>query len=106
MDKAIQLIQDAEKKEIEKLVRAKPTSLETTAVLKCVANTYNSMLFSEDFSGSISMQRWGVSVPAHKFILAASSPYFKTAFQGDWAENNSEGIWRTSHSSSLIKSVF
>mmetsp|Transcript_15680 Transcript_15680/g.25776 ORF Transcript_15680/g.25776 Transcript_15680/m.25776 type:complete len:403 (+) Transcript_15680:138-1346(+) len=109
MDKAVQLIQrqDAWKKaiELEKKAKAKPTSLETTAVLKCVANTYNSMLFSENFSDVAFLCSDGVSVPAHKFILAASSPYFETAFQGDWAENNAEGIWKTSRSSSLIKSV-
>jgi hypothetical protein len=38
--------------------------------------------------------------------LAASSPYFKTAFQGGWSENNADGIWRTTHSSDRIKSVF
>ncbi|KAK1737310.1 BTB/POZ domain-containing protein [Skeletonema marinoi] len=105
MDSAITLIESARKKEIEKIAKAKPTSLKTTAVLESVANTYKSMLFSEDFSDVTFQCSDGVSIPAHKIILAASSPYFKTAFHGDWTENNSEGVWRTSHSSSLIKSV-
>ena len=45
------------------------------------------------------------SFNAHKSVLAASSSYFKTAFQGDWAENNSEGLWKTAHCSNLMKSV-
>jgi len=98
MDKAIKLLQEASEE-------VKSPSLKTAAILESVAYTYKSMLFSEDFSDVVFQCSDGVSVPAHKFILAASSPYFKTAFQGDWAENNSEGIWRTSHSSSLIKSV-
>lgn len=105
LDEVIRLIQAVAKVEIENRASAKPTSLETAAVLKSVANTYKGILFSEDFSDLTFECSDGVSVPAHKMILAASSPYFKTAFQGNWAENNADGIWRTSHSSSLIKSV-
>ena len=107
IDEVIDIIQKVAKKEIDKraIANAKPTSLKTTKVLKSVANTYKGILFSEDFSDVTFECSDGVSVPAHKNILAASSPYFKTAFQGNWAENNADGIWRTSHSSSLIKSV-
>ncbi len=107
MDEVIKLIQKYMKKEIEEkaTAHAKPASLETAVVLKSVANTYKGILFSEDFSDVTFECSDGVSVPAHKMILAASSSYFKAAFQGNWAENNSDGIWRTSHSSSLIKSV-
>lgn len=100
MDVAIKKLQDASTK-----AKKQPSSLKTTTVLKSVSNQYKSMLFSEDFSDVVFQCSDGVSVPAHKMILAASSPYFKAAFQGDWSENNSDGIWKTSHSSSLIKSV-
>ena len=100
MDIAINLLQDASKK-----TKEQPSSFKTTTVLKSVANRYKSMLFSEDFSDVVFQCSDGVSVPAHKMILAFSSPYFKAAFQGDWSENNSDVIWKTAHSSSLIKSV-
>mmetsp|Transcript_13066 Transcript_13066/g.24005 ORF Transcript_13066/g.24005 Transcript_13066/m.24005 type:complete len:381 (+) Transcript_13066:164-1306(+) len=98
MDEAIELLQNASKKQ------AKPI-LKTTPVLTSVASCYKGLLFSEDFSDISFQCSDGVSVPAHKNILAASSPYFKVAFQGDWAENNSDGIWQTTHDSNLIKSV-
>ena len=105
LDRVIKTIRKVMKEEVENRAKAKPASLKTTAVLESVANSYKNILFSEDFSDVTFECSDGVSVPAHKIVLAASSPYFKTAFQGNWAENNSEGIWRTSHSSSLIKSV-
>ena len=100
MDWAIKKLQDASTK-----AKSSLSSLKTTAVLTSVANQYKTMLFSDEFSDVVFQCSDGVSVPAHKMILAASSPYFKTAFQGDWSENNSDGIWKTSHSSKLIKSV-
>ena len=104
MDRAIRLLQQKVNREIEN-EQGKLTSLKTAAVLESVANTYKSMLFSEDFSDVTFQCSDGVSIPAHKNILAASSPYFETAFKGNWVENNPEGIWPTIHSSSLIKSV-
>ncbi len=106
MDKAIRLIQAKVNRQIEKEKegQGKLSSLKTVAVLKSVANTYKSMLFSEDFSDVTFQCSDGVSIPAHKNILAASSPYFERAFKGDWAENNLEGIWPTIHSSSMMKS--
>jgi hypothetical protein len=99
MDVVIRLLQEASKKNVQ-------PSLKTTPVLQSVASCYRSMLFSEDFSDVTFQCSDGVSIPAHKLILAASSPYFKAAFQGNWSENNSDGIWRTTHSSNMIKSVF
>lgn len=99
MDKVIRLLQQKVNRETEN-----PVSLKTAAVLESVANTYKSMLFSEDFSDVTFQCSDGVSIPAHKNILAASSPYFEAAFKGNWAENNPEGIWPTTHSSSIMKS--
>ena len=77
----------------------------TTPVLSGVPSRYMTMLFSDDYSDVSFHCSDGVCIPAHKCILAASSAYFKTALRGDWAENNADGIWETSHSSSIIKSV-
>ena len=85
--------------------KKKPRSLETAPVLKSVTSSYSNLLFDEDFSDVSFHCSDGETVHAHKAILAASSPYFRTAFQGNWAENNAEGIWNTTHSSTLIRSV-
>ncbi|CAM9580478.1 unnamed protein product, partial [Heterosigma akashiwo] len=101
LDKAISMLQKAkEKKEAQK----KPVSLQTTAILTSVVSGYKKMLFSEDFSDITFECSDGVSIPAHKCILAMSSAYFKGALQGDWAES-SDGIWKTSHSSELLKPI-
>lgn len=79
---------------VKKLDAAKPKKNEledhvpTGPVLKGVASAYSKLLFSEDFSDITFKCSDGVSVPAHKNILAASSEYFHTAFLGSWAENH------------------
>jgi len=102
MDKGIKLLQDASIKDKKTKENTKP---KTTPVLEGVVTSYKSMLFSDDFSDITFLCSDGVSIPAHKCILAASSAYFKTAFRGDWAENNEEGVWKTAHCSNLMKSI-
>lgn len=79
--------------------------IQTKEVIADVASSYGKLLLSEDFSDVTFKCSDGVSLPAHKNILAISSDYFKTAFQGPWAENNADGVWETSHPSTLMKSV-
>jgi len=80
------------------------TKLPTQKVLNDVTSAYKKLLFSEDFSDIIFECCDGVSVPAHKNILAASSEYFKAAFLGGWAESNSK-VWKVIHSSKIIKAI-
>jgi hypothetical protein len=47
-----------------------------------VVNTYKTLLLSQDYSDITFICRDGIAFPAHKGILAAASPYFKTAFDG------------------------
>lgn len=102
MDKGIKLLQDASIKDKKAKETTKP---KITSVLEGVVTSYKSMLFSDDFSDITFQCSDGVSIPAHKCILAASSSYFQTAFRGDWAENNEEGVWKTAHCSNLMKSI-
>jgi BTB/POZ domain len=44
----------------------------------------------------------GVNVTAHPAILSASSAYFKTYFDGPWAEAHPDGRWETEHTSELM----
>mmetsp|Transcript_18382 Transcript_18382/g.27570 ORF Transcript_18382/g.27570 Transcript_18382/m.27570 type:complete len:397 (+) Transcript_18382:140-1330(+) len=83
----------------------KNRKVSTTEVLSDVASSYENLLFSDNFSDVTFKCSDGVSVPAHKAILAASSDYFKAAFRGPWAENNENGVWETTHSSKLMRSV-
>ena len=69
-----------------------------------LAATYKGMLFCEDFSDVKIVCQDGVSVPAHKAILAASSPYFKAAFTGPWRGNES-GELTTTHPSRIIEAM-
>ena len=98
IDEGIRLLQNASK-------QSQCPKFHTTPVLSGVPSCYMKMLFSDDYSDVSFHCSDGVCIPAHKCILAASSAYFKTALRGDWAENNADGIWETSHSSSIIKSV-
>ena len=69
-----------------------------------VAATYKGMLFCEDFSDVKLVCQDGVAIPAHKAVLAASSPYFKAAFTGPWKGNES-GELSTTHPSHIIKAM-
>jgi len=79
-----------------------PYVLHTARVVKPVTATYESLLFSEEFSDIHFVCEGGVIIPAHKNILAASSPYFKTLFNGPWKENQS-GLLNTSHPAHIVK---
>lgn len=77
----------------------------TTTILQSVAKTYEKLLFSDKLSDIQFVCSDGVVLPAHRCILAAASPYFETAFQGPWKENNASGEWKTAHPSSILKAV-
>jgi hypothetical protein len=85
-------------------VGATNTDVPTVSALKSVAETYQKMLFSEKFSDIKFICGDNVTVHAHRNILAVASPYFDTAFDGPWKENEN-GDWRTLHPSHIIKPV-
>jgi hypothetical protein len=68
-----------------------------------VVATWKNILFSEDHCDMKFLCDDGRAFPAHKAILAASSSYFATAFQGPWAENSPCREWKTSHASSIVQ---
>jgi hypothetical protein len=80
------------------------TADSTKTVLHHVDETYEKMLFSEKFSDIKIICGDEVIVHAHKIVLAESSKYFDTAFDGPWKETES-GEWTTSHPSHVIKVV-
>jgi hypothetical protein len=63
----------------------------TVTVLKSVAKTYKKLLLSRNFSDIT--------------FVWADSPYFESALGGPRAENNSNGEWKTSHSSQIMKTI-
>lgn len=69
---------------------------------KPCALIYEKLLFSEEYSDSTIVCEDEVAIPVHKNILAASSPYFKAAFSGQWQENQS-GVIKTEHPAHIIK---
>ena len=82
----------------------KPSVLPTIAVVEPVAIAYEKLLFSEEFSDVQFICEDGVTIPAHKNILAASSPYFKSVFNGPWKENEN-GILNTPHPAHIVKEM-
>jgi hypothetical protein len=78
------------------------TKVTVLSVRKPCATTYMGILFSEEYSDATIICEDEVVIPVHKNILAASSPYFKAAFSGDWAENQS-GVIKTSYPAHIIK---
>jgi len=77
----------------------------TVMVPESLVATYKKLLFSPDQSDIKFVCSDGEVFPAHKAILAATSPYFASAFTGPWTENSHHGEWKTSHSSSVIKAL-
>ena len=65
----------------------------------------SSMLFSPDFSDVIFVCPDGTEIPAHRNILAAKNPYFRTYFGGPWTEQHPDGRWETEKSSDVIKAL-
>lgn len=81
---------------------AKPS---TSSILTATLDVYSKLLLSDSFSDIEFLCSDGVSLHAHKSILAAASTYFKVAFEGPWAETHLDGVWKTSHSSELMKAT-
>lgn len=80
--------------------------LVTVPVPMSVATMWKDLLFSEEFSDiKFKCNGGGVVLHAHKNVLAAASPYFRTAFHGPWREQQSDGVWETSNSSTVMKAV-
>jgi hypothetical protein len=81
-----------------------PDELSTVSVLKSVAETYKKMLFSEKFSDIKFICSNGVTLHAHRSVLAEASTYFDNMFQGPWRENKAREI-KPPHSSHIMKVV-
>ena len=80
------------------------TSNTKVSVPVSVLETYKTLLNSQKSSDFQFVCNDGMSLPAHRAVLAAASPYFAAAFAGPWAENNTSE-WNTKYSSSLVKRV-
>jgi len=102
LDSAIKLIVEVENRKKDVNHPKEETSHKTKSILEETFKTYKNLLFSETFSDITFLCSDGISLHAHKNILATSSNYFKTAFEGSWAETNGDGVWRTTHSSKLM----
>jgi hypothetical protein len=85
------------------LLRVEQNGATSTDILH-VSGIIQKILFSERFCDIRFVCGDGVIVNAHRIILAESSSYFDTAFNGPWKENDS-GTWETSHSSHAIKAM-
>lgn len=72
--------------------------------LEPVAAAYKEMLLSEEFSDVSLVCEDKDVVPAHRNILAASSPYFKAAFATHW-KNGRSGELNVKHSSKTVQKV-
>jgi hypothetical protein len=74
------------------------------AIFRRPAHVNKSMLFSEDFSDVTCEVVGGERIPAHKFILAASSECFSALLKGQWAESAS-GVVRMEQSATAVKAL-
>jgi hypothetical protein len=74
----------------------------TVSVSEPFANAFQAMLFSENFSDCKFVCADGQVIPAHKCILAASSPYFKAAFGEQWKDTDE---LRTTHAAHIVKAM-
>lgn len=101
LDSVIKLIVNADKRKKDVSAK-KEMAVETSNILTATVNTYKKLLFSPSFSDVKFLCSDDVTLHAHKNILATSSNYFKTAFEGSWAETNGDGVWKTVHTSKLM----
>ena len=69
-----------------------------------VVAAYEEILFSEEHSDVKFICPDGQAIPAHKNILAASSPYFKASFSSRWEGKDKEKI-KTTFAAHIIKAM-
>lgn len=98
LDQLLEILLPTPKATIQKL-------LTSASLPQSVATTYKKLLFSPEQSDLTFLCSDGEEITAHKAVLAASSSYFASAFSGPWQENNKDGEWKTSYSSTTIKAV-
>ncbi|CAB9522677.1 Kelch-like protein 21 [Seminavis robusta] len=98
-------VMEAAIKWIQKKAKKSPTApIKTVPVVAEVAAAWKSLLCSEEFSDVSFQCSDGVSLPSHRNILAAASPYFATALNGQWSEVSS-GTWKPSYPSTIIRPI-
>jgi hypothetical protein len=71
-------------------------------IIKPVTSAYREILLEKEFSDCMFVCPDGQVIPAHKCILAASSPYFKAAFGGQWKDTDE---LHTTHPAHIIKAM-
>jgi hypothetical protein len=92
------------KAKLDRAQQENATLRKEVAMLRRPAHVNKSMLFSEDFSDVTFEVVGGERIPAHKFILAASSECFSALLKGQWAESTS-GVVRMEQSATAVKAL-
>jgi BTB/POZ domain len=100
MDEVILMLVQAELKD---KIPAQMTN--TAGTTDSASDVWSKMLLSEDFSDVEFQCSDGKVLPAHKAVLAASSPYFRRYFKGPWALSNPSHIWKTDNDSRSMQTV-
>jgi hypothetical protein len=79
--------------------------IETMTVPESFAQSFGSLLFSQEFSDVKFVCKDGTVLHAHQNILAAASSYFRTYFQGPWGTLHTDGCWKTEITPDVLRAV-
>jgi hypothetical protein len=70
-----------------------------------VVSAWKNLLFSESLSDVTFVCTNGNRCHAHRLVLSAASPYFKTYFTGPWSDQDNGGLWKTEIDSPILETV-